>query len=92
MRSGELEEINILGQLVNDWDRAQKIRKFTDALESKVHDVEDPVLAEKLLKWIEWARDKADWIDPLVDREDKVLGKGQNIYDIIHKFDPEKND
>ena len=26
-------------------------------------------------EWIEWGLKKADWIDPLSDREDEVFGK-----------------
>ena len=38
---------------------------------------------EKILKWIEWSRNKADWLDPLIAKEDKLLGENKHIFDII---------
>jgi len=30
-------------------------------------------LTEDLIKWIEWAKQKADWYDPLVNKKDNSL-------------------
>ena len=30
-------------------------------------------ISEKLKKWIIWARKKADWYDPFIETEDKLL-------------------
>ena len=35
--------------------------------------------------WLDWARKKADWFDPLVNREDMWLGKYDNKTTVEHK-------
>lgn len=83
MRKGELEEIKQLSQAVADWDKARKIREFVNDMELKVQEISDTSKKEKLLKWIKWARDKADWIDPLVEKHDDLLGKKVSLFDQI---------
>lgn len=84
MRKGELEEVKLLEQVVSDWDKAQKIRMFTDCMEKALIEVTDEVKKEKLLKWLEWARNKADWLDPLIAKEDVLLGKNKHIFNVIN--------
>lgn len=83
MRMGELEEVKVLEQFVLDWNKAQKIRTFIDVLEQQINTVKDESRKEKILKWIEWSRNKADWLDPLIAKEDKLLGENKHIFDII---------
>lgn len=85
MRNGELEEIKHLNQAVVDWDKARKIREFTDDIELKVQGISDISKRKKLLNWVKWARDKADWIDPLVDKEDELPGKRVSLFNQIFK-------
>lgn len=87
MRKGELEEVKLLQQAVSDWDKAQKIRGFTNCMENNLCKVTDELRKEKIAKWIEWARDKADWLDPLVANEDELLGKNKHIFDRINDGD-----
>ena len=37
--------------------------------------------------WLKWARDKADWLDPLTAKEDKLLGKSKHIFELIEHED-----
>lgn len=83
MRVGELENIKVLEQFVSDWDKAQKIRTFIDILEQQINIVKDESKKGKILKWIEWSRNKADWLDPLIAKEDELLGENKHIFDII---------
>lgn len=85
MRKGELEEVKLLEQAASDWDKAQRIRRFADCMELIIVEVTDAEKREKLLKWLKWARDKADWLDPLTEKEDESLGKSQHIFEIIEK-------
>lgn len=85
MRNGELEEVKLLEQAASDWDKAEKIRRFTNAMELKIAEVNDMCEKETLLKWLRWARDKADWLDPLTAKEDKLLGKGRHIFESINE-------
>lgn len=86
IRKGELKEIELLQQAASDWDMAQRIRNFAYDMEAKINDVTDEGKREKLLQWLKWARDKADWIDPLTEKEDELLGKSKQIFDTILKI------
>ena len=47
---------------------ACNIRAYVAAVESK------PDLSEEEKEWVVWAREKADWIDPMIRKEDDILG------------------
>ncbi|MGE5403323.1 MAG: hypothetical protein ACM3PP_00085 [Candidatus Saccharibacteria bacterium] len=83
LRKGELAEINLLEQAATDWEKAQKIRRFADCAELQVCEVADENKKDKLLDWLKWARDKADWLDPLTAREDDLLGKNKHLFERI---------
>lgn len=87
MRKGELEEIKLLEQAASDWDKAEKIRRFADYMERKIDEISDEEKRKKLSKWLKWARDKADWIDPLTEKEDELLGKSKHIFEQIEDED-----
>jgi hypothetical protein len=90
MRAGELHELKLLEQASFDWDKAQKIRSFADCMERQLAGLDDLEKQEKLGKWLKWARDKADWLDPLTASSDKLLGKSQHIFDtILSNFEDE---
>jgi hypothetical protein len=36
---------------------------------------------------LKWARDKADWLDPLTEKEDDLLGKSKHIFELIEDED-----
>jgi hypothetical protein len=80
IRNGELAEVKLLEQAASDWDKAEKIRRFTDAMERKIAEVDGAGKKETLLKWLRWARDKADWLDPLTAKEDELLGKAVTYF------------
>lgn len=83
IRKGELEEIKILQQAASDWNKAEEIRKFTNQMELKIKNVEDEEKRIILFNWLKWARGKADWLDPLIDKEDELLGKSKHIFEEI---------
>ena len=87
MRKGELAEIRQLEQVASDWDKAEKIRKFADAMERKISEGGDENTQSKLVCWLKWTRDKADWIDPLTEKEDELLGRSITIFEKIKKDD-----
>lgn len=88
MRKGELEDTKLLEQAAMDWDKAQRIRLFTDAFACRIADIKDTEKKKVLMEWLQWARDKADWLDPLTDKEDDLLGKSKYLYDsILEKTD-----
>lgn len=87
MRKGELAEIRQLEQVASDWKRAEKIRRFADAMERKIIEVSDETTNKKFNRWLKWARDKADWIDPLTEKEDELLGRSITIFEKIKNYD-----
>ncbi|EES47858.1 hypothetical protein NE172_15085 [Clostridium botulinum] len=94
IRKLELERISKLEIIVSDWDKAQRIREFANSLEKNISKMAvDVVEKEKLLLWIKWIRNKADWFDLLVSDEDEILGKKYDIHNILKDMDiSESND
>lgn len=84
LRNGELADVKVLTQAASDWDRAQKIRQFVDILESQICIINDDEQRKKVIDWVKWARDKADWLDPLIEKGDNLLGSSKHIFDIIN--------
>ena len=35
-----------------------------------------------LSKWLKWAHDKGDWLDPLTEKNDELLGKSKHIFEL----------
>jgi hypothetical protein len=87
MRKGELDEVKLLEQAASDWEKSQKIRRFADCVESKIAGLGDAAKKDKLFKWVRWARDKADWLDPLTEKDDDLLGKSQHLFELIDNED-----
>lgn len=73
LRENRLEEIKLLLVSADDWEKAERLRKFLDKMESKLELLEEDK-REKINIWIKEQRKKADWLDPLVYVEDKSLG------------------
>ncbi|MBU3198768.1 hypothetical protein LL037_16550 [Clostridium estertheticum] len=80
-----MEEVKFLEQAVSDWNKAQMIRMFAEDMEKELSKVVDNAKKEKILRWLEWSRNKADWLDPLTAKEDELLGKSKHIFDIINE-------
>jgi hypothetical protein len=87
MRNGQLAQVKLLEQKSSDWYKAEQIRRFADCLEGKINEVTSEEKRGKLLRWLRWARDKADWLDPLTAKEDKLLGKSKHIFELIEHED-----
>lgn len=68
------KEIELFESLYISAERYQKtlyIRNYIDKLESI--EKEKNTITDEKKKWIEWARDKADWYDPFIEKEDDLL-------------------
>lgn len=53
------------------WQRARFIRDYLIAF--KENAVQQDQLSDDLSNWLQWANDKVDWYDPLINRQDKLL-------------------
>ncbi|SCL85454.1 hypothetical protein [Sporanaerobacter sp. PP17-6a] len=71
--SEEVDKTIALTNIAQDYDMACKIRNYIDALELKT-DLSD----EKTAEWIDWAKRKADWFDPIIGREDELFGRREH--------------
>ena len=69
----EVDKTIALTNIAQDYDTACKIRAYINALEPKV-DMND----EKTAEFIDWAKKKADWFDPTVEREDELFGEREH--------------
>jgi len=53
------------------WQKAGELRSYIEAVEAKA--IANNQLTDKLRDWLQWLRDKADWYDPFVEKEDELL-------------------
>ncbi|KLU65680.1 hypothetical protein DEAC_c23100 [Desulfosporosinus acididurans] len=83
IRKHETELVELLEKLSSDSDKAEKIRGFTKRIELKCQEITDLEKRKQVQSFIRWARDKADWIDPLIAKEDEILGGGEYLFDLI---------
>ena len=67
----EFQKLKNLEEMSENLHRANKIRDFINEYSKKES------LTEENLEWIQWARDKADWLDPLIDKRDEVLERDE---------------
>lgn len=71
--SEEADKTDALTNIAQDYEVACKIRAYIEALELRA-DLSDEATAE----WIEWAKKKADWFDPIIAREDELFGRREH--------------
>lgn len=75
----EVERTNALVYAAEDYEIACKIRAYINAIENS--GVED----KETKAWIAWAKQKADWFDPTIARQDEYLGKRDHKKDVADK-------
>ena len=61
-----------LYQQAKRWQRARFIREYLNDYEQNA--IEKGRLTDEVRNWLTWARDKVDWYDPFVKKEDVILG------------------
>ena len=69
----------------NEYAMASRIRSYVAAVERNA--AQDN---EETIKWIAWAKSKADWYDPTVSSEDPVFGKRDHGADEKNKHPVKK--
>jgi len=69
----EKSDFKDLYQQAKRWQRARFMREYLIAYEQ--YAVEKGVLTDEAQNWIRWAREKADWYDPLVNKADDLLNQ-----------------
>jgi hypothetical protein len=71
----ENEKLKTLIKNANTYDRLLKIHQYIDFMEKKLQTLEDENEKDKLKNYIEWAKDKAEWLNPLSNSVDELLGE-----------------
>jgi hypothetical protein len=68
------KELSDFKQLIKQAKRLQTVtflRQYLDVVEGGAK--KDGTINDKFQRWIEWARAKADWYDPLINAKDELL-------------------
>ena len=71
LKEEELANFNNLFQSATRWHKSQYIRNYIN--EFKVHAIKTNTLDKAKTEWINWAREKADWYDPFIEKEVELL-------------------
>jgi hypothetical protein len=67
-------ELSSFKQMLKDsrrWKDAKLLREYINQIEQKA--TAEGKLTEDIIEWIQWARKKADWLDPLLNEADEWL-------------------
>jgi hypothetical protein len=67
----EIEKFNKLVALSEQYNKTLLIRKYIEDVKQKA--VNNNNLTPETQEWINWATDKADWLDPLINKPDEIL-------------------
>ncbi|MFC6877716.1 hypothetical protein ACFQZF_08315 [Flavobacterium myungsuense] len=70
-RNEEVEKFNRLVKLSEQYDKTLIIRQYIEAVQQKAINANN--LTPEKQEWINWANDKADWVDPLINKPNDIL-------------------
>lgn len=68
------DELKNFTQLLKDserYDKVTRLRNYIKAVEENAKSKNK--LTQEIVDWISWAKDKADWYDPMINKEDEFL-------------------
>lgn len=71
LRDEEVTKFNKLVTLSEQYNKTLLIRQYIEATKQKA--VNTNSLTFEKQEWINWATDKADWLDPLINKTDVIL-------------------
>ena len=78
-KKNEAQKVKKLLNLAEDYRIACEIRNYINAISSQDN------LSNEMKDWIKWANKKADWFDPIIDKEDEILGKREHEESLENK-------
>ncbi len=76
--NNEVDKLTLLVKEANDFEIATKIRDYVFYTQQKD-------FRHKKAEWIKWAKEKADWYDPTIDKPDNIFGQRDYGADPIPK-------
>ncbi|TYB78105.1 hypothetical protein ES676_02520 [Bizionia saleffrena] len=68
------DELDVFISVINQssrWQKSMDLRNYVETV--KVNAVKNNKLTDELQKWLKWINDKADWYDPLIEKEDELF-------------------
>lgn len=71
LRDEEVTKFNKLVTLSEQYNKTLLIRQYIEATKQKAIDTNSLTFEKQ--EWINWATDKADWLDPLINKTDVIL-------------------
>lgn len=76
-RQKELDGFEKIVRDAHRWHRANILRGYINELVT--HSQRHSQASKKSEGWIQWAREKIDWYDPFIEKEDSLLDKGDRV-------------
>lgn len=70
-RNKELEDFKSVINHSSRWQKAMDLRNYIQTVESNA--IKNKKLTQELKDWLQWINDKADWYDPLIEKEDELF-------------------
>ncbi|WP_433765532.1 hypothetical protein [Flavobacterium ginsenosidimutans] len=70
-KNQEVDKFNKLVALSEQYNKAILIRQYIEAEKQKA--INSNTLTDEKCEWLNWAFDKADWLDPLINKGDEIL-------------------
>ncbi|GGG40646.1 hypothetical protein [Bizionia arctica] len=70
-RNQELKDFKSVINHSSRWQKAMDLRNYIQTVESNA--IKNNKLTQELKDWLEWINDKADWYDPLIEKEDELF-------------------
>ncbi|MDQ2086499.1 hypothetical protein RBH29_08670 [Herbivorax sp. ANBcel31] len=72
----EMKKIEKLKSDAEDWHQYKKIMDYINAVDISIRTKKhSPIKRRELLEWVKWAKGKADWLNPLINKDDPILGR-----------------
>jgi len=72
----EVEKFNTLKSNAKRFEETEQMRNYIKAVE--INAIKNNSLTEELKNWIQWANDKTDWYDPIIQKEDELFSNSTN--------------
>jgi hypothetical protein len=69
----ELERFRQLISQASRWHKAETLRKYIAAFENAAG--ANHTMTAEIAEWLTWAKSKADWYDPFLNKEDELLNE-----------------
>ncbi|MBD0831827.1 hypothetical protein [Aestuariibaculum sediminum] len=70
-RDKELRAFKAVINHSSGWQKSMDLRNYIKAVEQNA--IENNKLTPELKTWLKWINDKADWYDPLIEKEDELF-------------------